>query len=109
MQAYDCLGLAYFYAGDLEKAEHYNDRMMRGKIECDDSVVRKVCTQMIKETRTRPKYEFYLNPELLASHIEKKQKKLAGQEEPRPDFGLSKAYRLLPYYMGKEEPLNTEG
>jgi hypothetical protein len=63
--------------------------------------MRKVCTQRIKENRTRPKYEFFLNPDLLAQYVEKKQKKLAGKEDPPPDFGLSKAYRLLPFNMGK--------
>jgi beta-glucosidase/6-phospho-beta-glucosidase/beta-galactosidase len=42
LQACDFLGLAYYYAGDLEKSKHYNERMMRGKIECDDSVIKRV-------------------------------------------------------------------
>jgi hypothetical protein len=41
------LGLAYYYAGDLEKARHFNDRMMRGKIECEDSVIKRVSNNLI--------------------------------------------------------------
>lgn len=72
LQACDFLGLAYYYAGDLEKSKHYNERMMRGKIECDDSVIKRVSNNLIKGRRARGKYDFYLNPELLAQHLEKK-------------------------------------
>jgi len=72
LQACDFLGLAYYYAGDLEKSKHYNERMMRGKIECDDSVIKRVSNNLIKGRRARTKYDFYLNPELLAQHLIKK-------------------------------------
>ena len=72
MQACDSLGLAYYYAGDLEKARHFNDRMMRGKIECEDSVIKRVSNNLIQAKRNRPKYEFYLNADLLQQYMLKK-------------------------------------
>lgn len=104
LQACDFLGLAYYYAGDLDKSKHFNDRMLRGKIECEESVIKRVSNNLIQAKRTRPKYEFFLNPDLLSEYIERKQRQLSGQEEEqRTDFGLSKAYRLLPNYSGKDD------
>ena len=107
IQACDALGMAYYYAGDLEKSKHFNDRMMRGKIECEDSVIKRVSNNLIQAKRTRPKYEFYLNPDQLAEYLQKKQAQIAGtEEEVRADFGISKAHRILPNYVGKEENTN---
>ena len=47
MQACDALGLSYYYAGDLEKSKHFNDRMMRGKIESETSVIKRVSNNLI--------------------------------------------------------------
>lgn len=47
IQACDALSVAYYYAGDLEKSRHFNDRMMRGKIECPDSVIKRVSNNLI--------------------------------------------------------------
>lgn len=78
--------------------------MLRGKIECEESVIKRVSNNLIQAKRTRPKYEFFLNPDLLSEYIERKQRQLSGQEEEqRTDFGLSKAYRLLPHYSGKDD------
>ena len=57
------LALSYFYLGDMEKAEHFNDRMMRGKHENNDSVIKRVSKNLISSKRKHSKYEFYLNPE----------------------------------------------
>jgi hypothetical protein len=81
---------------------------MRGKIECSDSVIKRVSNNLIKGRRARSKYDFYLNPDLLAIYLEKKQKKVAGIETEHMDFGISKAYRLLPHYDGKDEQTNQE-
>ena len=78
--------------------------MMRGKIECQDSVIKRVSNNLIVAKRNRPKYEFYLNAERLAEYNRRKQAQLAGtEEEARTDFGLSKAYRLLPNYHAKDD------
>jgi|LauGreDrversion4_2_1035121.scaffolds.fasta_scaffold523286_1 hypothetical protein len=77
--------------------------MMRGKIECDDSVIKRVSNNLIKSRRARSKYDFYLNPDLLAEYLQKKQLKAAGVEPEHMDFGISKAYRLLPHYEGRDE------
>lgn len=90
---------------------HYNDRATRGLIETDNSVIKRVSNNLIQAKRKRPKYEFYLNPNLLAEYIAKKQRQMNGQEEQRIDFGLSKAYQLLPHYFGNidEEVVKNEG
>lgn len=81
--------------------------MMRGKIECEDSVIKRVSNNLIIAKRNRPKYEFYLNPDRLAEYNRRKQAQLAGtEEEARTDFGLSKAYRLLPNYEAKDDEPN---
>lgn len=61
ISASDNLALEYYYLGDLEKASHYNDWMMRGKVESDRSVVKKVTQNVIVSKRRRPKYDFFLN------------------------------------------------
>lgn len=61
--ACDHLSLEYYYLGDLEKSNHFNDRMMRGKLEDDISVIKRVSKNLILSKRKRPKYEFYLNPD----------------------------------------------
>jgi hypothetical protein len=66
LNACDLLGIGYYYAGDLEKSRHYNDRMMRGKIESGDSVIKRVSNNLIKSKREKNKYEFYMNPDSLA-------------------------------------------
>jgi len=42
MKAYDGLAIYYYYAGDLDRAKYYSDRMLRGKMEAKFSNVRKM-------------------------------------------------------------------
>ena len=42
MLAYDCLGLQYYYLGDMDRAAYYHDRCLRGKLESKKSFVRSV-------------------------------------------------------------------
>ena len=100
--ACDNLALEYYYMGDLEKASHFNDRMIRGKIESDQSVVKRVSQNLIISKRKRPKYEFYLNHDQLNAYLQKKQEIMQGKKEV-VDFGLSKAYFLLPHFCKKED------
>jgi hypothetical protein len=46
MQAYEGLSLQYFYLGDTEKCQYYNDRMMKGKFEAKFSILRKMYTRI---------------------------------------------------------------
>lgn len=55
--------------GDIEKAHHFNDRMMRGKVEADYSVIKRVSKNLILSKRKRTKYELYLNPDLLNDYL----------------------------------------
>ena len=41
MQAYESIGLQYFYLGKINKALYYSERMMKGRFEAKFSVVRK--------------------------------------------------------------------
>jgi len=56
----------------MEKANHFNDRMMRGKLENDISVIKRVSKNLIISKRKRPKYEFYLNPDQLNDYLNRK-------------------------------------
>jgi hypothetical protein len=41
MQAYESIGLQYFYLGIMNKAVYYSERMMKGKFEAKFSTTRK--------------------------------------------------------------------
>lgn len=40
LQAYQGISLSYFYLGQLKKATHYHERVLRGKSENSSSIVR---------------------------------------------------------------------
>ena len=42
INAYEGLGVQYFYLGQLKKSNYYVDRMMRGKLEKKDSKIREI-------------------------------------------------------------------
>lgn len=42
IQAYEGMGLQYYYLGDMKKSNYYVDRMMRGKAERKDSKIREI-------------------------------------------------------------------
>ena len=52
MLAYYYLGLSYYYRGNLEKSKYYNDRMMRGKVEAEFSIVRKMSLNWLLRNET---------------------------------------------------------
>ena len=49
--AYDNLSIDYYYAGEISKANYYNDRIMRGKTENDKSIVKKVSCNLLASKR----------------------------------------------------------
>lgn len=51
MQAYDCLSVDYYYSGNLEKSKYYHERMVRGKVENDTSIMKKVTCNLLKSRR----------------------------------------------------------
>lgn len=53
MQAYDNIALEYFYLGDLEKSKLYQDRMLRGKLEKEESMVKNVSLNMLNSKREK--------------------------------------------------------
>lgn len=42
LQAFEGLGTAYYYLGELKKSNYYLDRVMRGKYEKSDSKIREI-------------------------------------------------------------------
>ncbi len=46
MQAYESIGLQYFYLGIMNKAVYYSERMMKGKFEANFSITRKTYLQI---------------------------------------------------------------
>lgn len=76
---------------------------MRGKIESGESVIKRVSKNLILSKRKRPKYEFYLDPDQLNAYLQRKQNDLKNQKNIDGDFGLSKAYYLLPHFCRKDE------
>jgi len=100
VKAYDNLALCFFYMGDLQKARYYNDRMQRGKIEGQGSVLKSVTKNIISAKRNEDKYWYYIHPE-----YQSQQKKGL----PQFDFGLSRDYKLLPHYSEKDsDDMNEE-
>jgi len=51
MTAYDCLSLDYYYLGEIDKSKYYHERMTRGKMENNTSIVKKVTTNLLKSRR----------------------------------------------------------
>ena len=40
LEAYDKIGIQYYYLGNLERSRYYNTRMMIGRLEADCSKIR---------------------------------------------------------------------
>jgi hypothetical protein len=45
--------LEYFYLGNIEKAKFYQDRMLRGKVENIDSIIRGVSNNILSSKREK--------------------------------------------------------
>ena len=53
LRAYDYIGLAYYYLGELEKSKYYHQRMWEGICEDPDSTVRKLSLKALDAKRLR--------------------------------------------------------
>ena len=42
MEAYDLIGVRYYYLNNIEKAQYYHDRMMKGKLQRDSATKRNI-------------------------------------------------------------------
>lgn len=51
MTAYDNLAIDYFYLGQLSKSKYYHERTMRGKMENDKSIVKRVSVNLLISRR----------------------------------------------------------
>lgn len=51
IQAYQGISLNYFYLGQLKKAKHYIDRVLRGKSENAQSIVRQTAVQLLTTSK----------------------------------------------------------
>ena len=93
LNAYDNMGLEYFYLGDIEKSSYYHDRMVRGKVESDSSVIKSVTMNLLANKRS--------------SGVKNKK---ADFERKQQELGLSKSIKLLPFWPPDEEdPENPQG
>ena len=55
MQAYESIGLQYFYLGKINKALYYSERMMKGRFEAKFSVIRKKYMQVYNQMMNQEK------------------------------------------------------
>lgn len=51
MQAYQGISLNYYYLGQIKKATHYNERVLRGKSENENSIVRATAVELVATTK----------------------------------------------------------
>lgn len=45
--------MEYFYLGDIAKTKAYSDKMLRGRLENKDSVIRNVCMNILGSKREK--------------------------------------------------------
>ena len=51
LELYDCIGLSYYYINDMEKASYYHQKAIKGKLETNESVIKKVSLKELKIKR----------------------------------------------------------
>ena len=51
MNAYEMIGLQYYYLNDLERSKYYHSRMQRGRQETKDSKIRKIYISNAQQKR----------------------------------------------------------
>ena len=100
MHAYDNMGVDYFYLGDMEKSNYYHDRIVRGKFESEDSVLKSVTVSTIRSKR-----EVYHSGKRKNFNKDVSMKE---DQKRKTDFGLSKSIMLLPYYAGPETSASNQ-
>ena len=100
MHAYDNMGVDYFYLGDMEKCNYYHDRIVRGKFESEDSVLKSVTVSTIRSKR-----EVYHSGKRKNFNKDVSMKE---DQKRKTDFGLSKSIMLLPFYAGPEVTASTQ-
>lgn len=49
--AFEGLGISYYYTGELKKSNYYLDRMMRGKLEKNDSKIKEIYMSQLEYKR----------------------------------------------------------
>ena len=53
MRVYENLAIQYFNIGDLQRSKIYKDRMMRGELETDESLIKGVSLHMIESKKDK--------------------------------------------------------
>jgi tetratricopeptide (TPR) repeat protein len=97
MQAYDCLSVEYYYLGELGKSRYYHDRIIRGKVENDHSIIKKVTCNLLRsrcEQRHNDAGFKYSESQKLKSEIQR----LPSPSNLSKGAQVSKAISLLPHY-----------
>ena len=97
MQSYDNLSMDYFYLGELQKSKYYHDRMIRGKVENDHSIIKKVTCNLLKsrsDQRHNEKDQVFTAGQKIKSEIQR----LPSPSNLSKGAQISKAISLLPHY-----------
>ena len=97
MQAYDCLSVDYFYSGQMGKSKYYHDRMVRGKVENNQSIMKKVTCNLLRSRRDQrhnDKDQAFTASQKLKSEIQR----LPSPSNLSKGAQNSKAVSLLPHY-----------
>jgi hypothetical protein len=96
LTAYDCISMDYFYLGELTKAQYYHERAVGGKMENNQSIVKKVTINFLKSRREQKQNDSMRD----YSYEDAQKKKSEMQRLPSPSSlnkGASKGISLLPY------------
>ena len=95
ISAYDNLSIEYFYLGEITKANYYHDRIMRGKLENDQSIVKKVnCNLLFSKREQRHNIELKRIGEKPKGDMQRMPSPSALSKGAQ----FSKAINLLPHY-----------
>ena len=97
LQAYDSLSVDYYYLGALEKSRYYHDRSVRGKLENDLSVIKKVTCNLLRsrcEQRHNEGGAKFGDSQKLKSEIQR----LPSPSNLSRGTQMSKAISLLPHF-----------
>lgn len=94
--AYDNLSIDYYYMGEIDKANYYNDRIMRGKTENDKSIVKKVSCNLLISRREAKHNKGEGNGKDIDSKMEMQRLPSPSVISRGPQF--AKAINLLPHY-----------
>jgi tetratricopeptide (TPR) repeat protein len=93
IKAYDNMSIDYFYLGDLDKAEYYQQRYLRGKTENGHSISKGVALNLIKAKRMFKLMDYTAQNQ---NKIDKQQRLPSPSGNGKGTF--NKSINVLPYF-----------